>query len=198
MGYRELLQALEAEVERQIRELDEEAARESCRLLDETRRQVDAERRTALAREGRRLDEEARRAVGRARLEQAQVLLAEKRRLLAELRREAEARLPALGDDASLARLVDELVLELDEGPLEFRVAPGQEEALARHLGRRHPELLRLATITGAPEIRGGVEVSLGGRQRLDNTLPSRLDRVWPLLEGAVAARLFGEDEGGS
>lgn len=196
MGYQELLRALEDEVGRRIRELDEEAERESRRILEETRRQLAAERQAALAREGRRLDEEASRAVGEAGREQERALLVEKRRLLAELRREAEARLFALGDAALLARLVDELVPDLGEGPLEFRVPAGQEEALRRDLGQRHPELLRRATITGSPGIGGGVEVS-SGRQLLDSTLPSRLEKAWPLLEGGVAARLFGEGDGG-
>ncbi len=196
MGYRELLEALEAEVGRRIRELDEEAGRESRRLLEETRPQLAAERAAALAREGRRLDEEASRAVGRARVEEERTLLAEQWRLMAELRREAEARLSALSDAALLTRLVDELAPELGEGPLEFRVEEGQEEHLESHLARRHPELLRRATIAGSPDVHGGVQVSLGGRQRLDNTLPSRLEKAWPLLEGEVAARLFGEGEG--
>ncbi len=108
MGYRELLEALEAEVGRRIRELDEEAGRESRRLLEETRPQLAAERAAALAREGRRLDEEASRAVGRARVERERTLLAEQWRLMAELRREAEARLSALSNDdvdAALGRL---------------------------------------------------------------------------------------------
>src|SRR5574341_2000144 len=107
MGYRELLEALEAEVGRRIREIDEEAERESRRLLEETHPQLAAERAAALAREGRRLDEEASRAVGRARIERERTLLAEQWRLMAELRREAEARLPALSDAALLTCLVN-------------------------------------------------------------------------------------------
>lgn len=197
MGYRELLQALEEEVGRQVRELQEQARREGQRLLEETRRQVAAEREEVLTRERRRFEEEAGRALSRARLEQERGLLGEKRRLLAELRREAEARLPGLGEATLLARLADELVPELGDGPLEFRVDKGQEEYLRQHLSQRHPGLLLRATITGAADRCGGVKVSLAGRQLLDNTLPSRLQKAWPLLEGGIATILFGEGDGG-
>jgi vacuolar-type H+-ATPase subunit E/Vma4 len=116
---------------------------------------------------------------------------------MAELRREAEARLPAMNDAEVLARLVDDLVPELGEGPIEFRVREGQEEPLRAHLGRHHPGLLPRAAIHGSPDVPGGVEVALGGRQVLDNTLPSRLRNAWQALEPEIAARLLGEGHGG-
>jgi vacuolar-type H+-ATPase subunit E/Vma4 len=197
MGYRELLQALEEEVGRQIRERRAEASRERERVLDTTRQELTATRDKVLQEERRRLEEESARALSRARLEMEHVILGEMRRLTAELLREAEARLAAMNDADVLTRLVDEVVPELDEGPVEFRVRAGQEEHLRAHLSRHHPGLLPRATINGSPTVRGGVEVSLGGRQVLDNTLPSRLQNAWQHLEPEIASILFGESHGG-
>jgi vacuolar-type H+-ATPase subunit E/Vma4 len=197
MGYRELLQALEEEIGRQIRERQADAAQERERLLERTRRELGATRETVLAEERRRLEAASARALSRARLEREHAILGEARRQMAELRREAEARLPAMNDADGLARLVDDLVPELGEGPMEFRVRAGQEEPLRAHLSRHHPGLLPRAGIHGSPDVPGGVEVALGGRQILDNTLPSRLRNAWQALEPEIAARLFGEGHGG-
>lgn len=194
MGYRELLQALEEEVGRQIREGRAEAAQEERRILDATRAELEARRQTVLDEERRRLGEASARALSAARLEQDRALVVLMRRQLAELRQAAEARLAQASDHELLPRLVDELVPELGDGPLVFRVRPGQEEDLAAHLRRMHPGLVARSTIEGSPDVGAGVEVSLAGRQRLDNTLGSRLDNVWRQLEPEIAGTLFRQE----
>ena len=194
MGYRELLQALEEEVGRQIRERRAQAAQEQRRLLETTRMELAAMREKVLEEEQRRLGEESARALSRARLDQDRAILAEMRRQMAELQREAEARLPAMNDPDLLTRLVDEVVPELGEGSVVFRVREGYEQQLENHLSRNHPGLLPRSTIQGSPDVRGGVEVSLGGRQRLDNTLRSRLLNAWQQLEPEIAAILFQQE----
>ena len=196
MGYVELLQALEEEVERQVREIQEEAERDARRILEETRHGLAAEREELLGRERRRLDGEGRGELARARLGADRELLAEMRHLLEGLRREAESRLPALEDPFVLPRLVEELVPELGQAPLEFRVARRHQEHLRRYLAETHPALLARATIIASDDLGGGVEVALGDRADLDNTLASRLDRAWELLEGEIAALLFGAGDG--
>src|SRR5512139_839651 len=151
MGYRELLQALEDEVGRQIRERRAEALRERERLLDTTHQELTAMREKVLDEEQRRLEEESARALSRARLELEHAILAETRRQMAELLREVEVRLPAMNNADVLTRLVDEIVPELDAGPAEFRVRAGQEEHLRAHLRRHHPGLLPRATVVGSP-----------------------------------------------
>lgn len=193
MGYRELLQALAEEVGRQIRELRAEAAQERERLFDTTRKELAVRREKVLAEERRRLKEESARALSRARMEKERAILGETRRQMAELEREAEAGLPAMNGAEVLARLTDELAPELGEGPVEFRVGEGHEEQLRDHLRRNHPALLTRATIRGSADVRGGVEVSLGGRQLLDNSLRSRLQNAWQLLEPEIARILFGD-----
>jgi len=199
VGYHELLRALEDEVERQIRRIEADAD-EACRRLDaKVHRELAARRDAALAAEARRLDDEAQRAVGRARFEQARTLLAEQRRLLAGLRQEAERRLASLDDAALAARLVDDIAPELGDRPVELRVDRGREAAFVDALSRRHPELARRATVTGMEGLGGGVVAALDeGRQLLDNSLRSRLEKAWQQLEGELAAELFGEGTRGS
>jgi len=196
MGYRELLQALEEEVGRQIRERRTEASEEQRGLLETTRTELLARRQKVLDEERRRLAEESARALSRARLDQDRAILAEMRRQMAELQREAEARLrlPAMNDIDLLTRLVDEVVPELGEGSVVFRVREGYERHLQDHLSRNHPGLLPRSTIEGSPDVRGGVEVSLDGRMRLDNTLRSRLLNAWQQLEPEIAAILFQQE----
>jgi vacuolar-type H+-ATPase subunit E/Vma4 len=195
VGYRELLQALEEEVGRQIRERRAQASRECQLLLDTARGELTAGREKVLAEERRRQAEETARALSRARLEEERAILGEMRRLMEDVRHEAERRLPSLNDPELLGRLVDEVVPELGEGPIQFRVREGGEEHLAAHLGRNHPGLLPRSKIVGTPDVRGGVEVSLGGRQRFDNTLRARLLVAWQRLEPEIAALLFRPDD---
>jgi vacuolar-type H+-ATPase subunit E/Vma4 len=199
VGYHELLTALEDEVERQIRRIEADAD-ETCRRVDaKIHRELAARREAALVAEARRLDEEAQRAVSHARFEEARMLLVEQRRLLADLRQEAERRLPALDEAALAARLVDDIAPELGDGPVELRVNAGREAAFVDALSRRHPELARRAIVTAVEGMGGGVVAALdNGRQLLDNSLPSRLEKAWQQLEGELAAELFGEVTDGS
>jgi vacuolar-type H+-ATPase subunit E/Vma4 len=194
VGYRELLQALEEEVGRQIRERLREAAQQQRQLVETTRAELSARREEVLAEEGRRLAEESARALSRVRLEQEGALLREMRRQMADLRGAADARLPTVNDPDLLMRLVEEVVPELGEGALLFRVKEGYEHALEDHLRLAHPALLARSTIEGSPDVCGGVEVSVAGRQRVDNTLPSRLQAAWEQLETDIAALLFANE----
>ncbi|OFW05196.1 MAG: hypothetical protein A3I61_10575 [Acidobacteria bacterium RIFCSPLOWO2_02_FULL_68_18] len=199
MGYHELLEALEDEVERQIRQIEADTE-EHCQRLDaKVRRELVARRDGAVAAEQRRLDAEAQRALSRARFQQARTLLVEQRRLLAEVRQEAERRLPALDEAAPAVRLVDEVVPELGEGPVEFRVSPGREAAFMEALARRHPGLARRSTVSSLDGGGGGIVAAFDrGRQLLDNSFRSRLERAWQQMEGELAAELFGDLTDGS
>lgn len=194
MGYRELLQALEEEVGRQIRERRAEASQQQKQLLETTRMELSTRRETVLEEERNRLAEESARSISRARLEQDRAILGEMRRQLADLRSAAEARLPAMNDPDLLTRLVDEIVPELDEGALLFRVMKGYEPKIESHLRARHPTLLPRSTVEGSPEVHGGVEVSVAGRQLFDNTLRSRLHAAWEQLEPQIVALLFKQE----
>jgi vacuolar-type H+-ATPase subunit E/Vma4 len=191
VGYRELLQALEEEVKRQIQERRAEASREQGRILEAARAELLARREAVLTEERRLLADEAARALSGARLEQERALLGEMRRQLGELRSAAESRLSTMNDAELLMKLVDEVVPELGEGPLVFRVKDGYAAELESHLRLHHPDLVARSTVVSSPDVGGGVEVSLGTRQRLDNTLRSRLDNAWRQLEPEIAAILL-------
>jgi vacuolar-type H+-ATPase subunit E/Vma4 len=191
MGYRELLQALEEEVGRQIRERRREASQQQAQLLETTRLELSAKREKVLEEERRRLAEESAQTLSRARLEQERAVLVEMRRQMADLQSAAEARLPNLDAPDLLARLVDEVVPELGEGALLFRVRAGDQPHVESHLRLKHPDLLSRSTVEGSPEVPGGVEVAVMGRQRFDNTLRSRLLVAWQQLEPEIAALLL-------
>lgn len=199
MGYHELLEALDDEVERQVRRIEADAEASCQQLQAGTRRELEARRDAALADEERRLEEHARQRIGRARFEQARALLVEQRRLLDDIRHEAERRLAALDDAGLAARFVGEIAAELGDGAVEFRVGPGQEAGLVAALWRLHPGLAPRATVVGDEGLGGGVVAVLdGGRQLLDNSLPSRLEKAWQQMEGELSAQLFGDSTGGS
>ncbi|HEY6106978.1 MAG TPA: hypothetical protein VIV59_13420 [Anaeromyxobacteraceae bacterium] len=194
MGYQELLHALEEEVRGEARALGERAREERERILAEARRAAGGARETALARLDADMAAERVRAEARAALEVERNLLAEKRRLLEALRREVLARLPARAGPHA-ARLLAEALGDEPGGPLEVEVDPGQEEAVRALLARDHPGPAARATVRAAASARGGVVVR-GERATLDNSLPARLEKAWPDLEGEAAAILFGGGDG--
>jgi vacuolar-type H+-ATPase subunit E/Vma4 len=198
VGYRELLQALQDEVGCQVRELREKAIEESRHIRAATERDIVSKRNDTLDAEGQRLLEEATRSLAQGRLERERALLKEMRREMEAVRVEVQTRLPARDSSALLARLVEDVVPHVGEGPVEFRVKPGHEHALRSHLERLHPSLVPRATIHGSSDVSGGVRLSLAGRQILDNTLPSRLEKAWQLLEADIAGILFGDAHGGT
>ncbi|MGE3842145.1 MAG: V-type ATP synthase subunit E [Vicinamibacterales bacterium] len=192
MGYRELLQALEDEVERQIAELREGAAQQRRDLLATTRREIDRRRQQALAEARHRLAADAAEALSLARVEGQRAMLVEMRAAMADLRAAAEAGLALMDQPDLLKRLLDETAKELDnDDALVFRTSSRSAPLIAPYLAARHPALLARSTVESSASIVGGVEVSIAGRQRFDNTLSSRLRVAWERLEPELAARLF-------
>lgn len=194
MGYQDLLRALEEEVRSQARALGERAREERERILAEAREAAARGRAEALARLDAELAAARARAEARAALEVERTLLAEKRRLLEALRREVLAQVPARAGPHA-ARLLAEALADDPGGPLEVEVDPGQEEAVRALLARDHPGPAARATVRAAAGARGGVVVR-GQRATLDNSLPARLEKAWPDLEGEVTAILFGGGDG--
>jgi len=195
VGYRELLRALEEEVRGEARALGERARAERERILEEGRRAASQAREEALARLEAELAAERARAGARAALEVERTLLAEQRRFLEALRRDVLARLPARAGEEATARLLAEALADDPGGALEVEVDPGREEAVRALLARDHPGPAARATVRAAASARGGVVVR-GERATLDNSLPARLAKAWPDLEGEAAAILFGGGDG--
>jgi V/A-type H+-transporting ATPase subunit E len=193
VGYPELLRVLGEEAAREAREVRAAADRECARILSEARAAADGVRAAVLARVREEAEAHRRAAREAISLERERALLVERRRLLERLRLEALDRLRGAGGPALDAALLEELLPEVGEGPLEVLVDPGAEAEMGRALAALDPGLAARAVVRAAPEARGGVEL-VAGRRVLDDTLPSRLERAWPVLEAELATLLFGED----
>jgi len=196
VGYGELLRALEEEVRDQARVLRDGARAEGERLAAEGRRLAAGAREEALQRvaaEAAALREQSR---VRARLAEERVLLVEQRRFLDEIRDEARARLASLSSPSLTCRLLDESLADDDGGPLLAVVDPGHARPCHQHLGARHAGAAPRVEVAEAPVARGGVELRVGDRLVVDDTLPSRLERAWPALEVELSPLLFGETDG--
>ena len=195
MGYQEVLRALEEEVRAEVRALGERAQAERAGILEEARRAAAMAREETLARLDAEIAAERARAGARAALEVEWGLLAEKRRLLDAVRREILASLPLLAGPEATARLLAEALADETGGALEVEVDPGQEDAVRALLARDHPSPAARAKVRAAASARGGVVVR-GERATLDNSLPARLEKAWPDLEGEAATILFGGGDG--
>jgi V/A-type H+-transporting ATPase subunit E len=193
VGYGELLRVLEEEASREAREVRAAAEKERDRILAEARRVSGEVRMALLARERAAAEARRKAASEGAALEQERAVLAEQRRLLDALRADVAARLPAPAGTEVLATLLAETLPEAWDGPVTIVVDPGEEEACRALLANVRPDVLGRARIETAPAPRGGVAV-VCGRRELDDTLPSRLERAWPAIEGELAAILFAEE----
>jgi V/A-type H+-transporting ATPase subunit E len=187
MGYPELLRVLEGEAAREARDLRAAGAREAARIVEEAERAARAARDALLARERTEAEARRRSALEGVALQRERRLLFERRKLLDELRAEVLRRLPAAATPELDARLLAEVLPEASGGPIEIVVDPGREEAARAALAARPGAIVRAAAAR-----RGGVEI-VAGRRVLDNTLPSRLDRVWPVVEAELADLLLGD-----
>jgi len=187
-----LLRILREEAAREARELRAGAGREAARIAAEATSAAEAAARALRERDAEAL-EARRRAAGEAlAAERSRALLEEQRRILDALRAEVERRLPAPAGTEVAGRLVAELARELSAGPFILVVDPGEEAAVRAALDAALPGAAARAEIRTAPAARGGVLAIQGGRV-LDDTLPARLARAWPLLEAELAAFLFRE-----
>jgi len=187
VGYPELLRVLEEEAVREARAVREAGRREAARIVEEAGRAAGAAREAFVARERSEAEGRRRAAIESLALERERTLLFERRKLLEDLRQEIVRRLAAAGSAELDARLLAEVLPEAGDGPLEVIVDPGAEDAARAVLRGRAG-----ATVRAAPARRGGVEV-VAGRRVLDDTLPARLERAWPDLEGDLAALLLEE-----
>ncbi len=192
MGYAELLRVLEEEAAREAREVRAAAERERARILEEARAAAGSAREAVLARERREAEARRRAAREAVAIERDRTLLVARRRLLEGLREEARARLAAAGGPALDAALLAEILPEAGDGPLDVIVDPGAEAEARRALVALDPAAAARAVVRAAPEVRGGVEL-VAGRRVLDDTLPSRLERAWTVLEAELAGLLFAE-----
>jgi V/A-type H+-transporting ATPase subunit E len=191
VGYPELLRVLGEEAAREAGALRAAALREHDAIVADALAQAGAAREALVARARAEAEGLRRARLESMALDRDRVLLLERRRLLDDLRGEVGRRLAAAGSPAVDARLLAEVLPEAGDGPLEVVVDPGAEEAACAALRELAAAAADRATVRAAAERRGGVLV-VAGRLVLDDTLPARLERVWPDLEAELAA-LLGE-----
>jgi len=189
VGYPELLRVIEDEAGREEREVRAAAEREAARVLAEARAAADAAREAAIARARSEAERVVREAEERHALARERGLLVERRGVLESLRAEVAQALRAASSPALDAALLAEVLPDAGPGPLEVIVDPGAEDAARRALAALDPDAAARATIRAARAARGGVAI-VSGRLVLDDTLPARLDRLWPDLEPELAGIL--------
>lgn len=192
-GYPELLRVIEAEAEREASALRDAAARDRERILDQARaaaRPLGAALLDRTRRECAERERLSREALAQAR---ARALLLAHRAELDALREAAARALADAAGPALDARLLEELLPEAGDDPFELEVDPGAEPACRAALERLDPAAAARSRIVAAPAPRGGLRL-LAGRRVLDDTLPARLERLWPEVEGELAGILFGEE----
>jgi V/A-type H+-transporting ATPase subunit E len=191
VGYPELLRVLGEEAAREVREVRATAERERAAILARAQEEAAAAREALVTRARAEADARRRSRLESIALERERALLVERRRLLADLHDEVLRRLGTAATPELDARLLAELLPEVVEGPFEVIVDPGGEDPIRAVLGAAGPGVAARATVSVAPERRGGVAV-VAGRRVLDDTLPARLERAWPELEAALAT-ILGE-----
>jgi len=191
VGYPELLRVLGEEAAREVREVRATAERERAAILARAQEEAAAAREALVTRARAEADARRRSRLESIALERERALLVERRRLLADLYDEVLRRLGTAATPELDARLLAELLPEVVEGPFEVIVDPGGEDPIRAVLGAAGPGVAARATVSVAPERRGGVAV-VAGRRVLDDTLPARLERAWPELEAALAT-ILGE-----
>ena len=189
MGYPELLRVIEEEAGREGRDARAAAERKAAQILEEARAAASAARDATIARARADAERLVREAEERHGLERERVLLVERRRALEAVKAEALEAARQAGTPALDAALLPEVLAGAVPGALEVIVDPGAEEAARAALARLDPALVARATVRAAGERRGGVAV-IAGRLLLDDTLPARVERLWPELEPEVAALL--------
>lgn len=160
----------------------EEARKAAATEVDSQRARAEADRRTAVAR-----------AQSTAQVRAAAQVLQAKDQAITEVFRRAEEQLRKVQQDkaryaAALRAMIREAASGLN-GRIVVEVHPDDRE-LAKQAVR---DLGLDAEVATAEDVSGGVRVATADRRFVvENTLPSRLERVRPVAASEVAALLWG------
>lgn len=185
MGLEEILRSLEAEADRDGRQLIEDARAQAEKLLRRAEDEARAQQRAALEEVDRRCAEERRDRLGRARARLRLERESLRSGAVEHVFSEARAGLAVLVEGAayrhSLPVLLEE-ALAAAEAPTAVRAHPRDAETLAA----ARPDV----TVEPDPDVAAGVIVR-DGAATIDNSLAARLQRAKELLQGEVAGLLF-------
>lgn len=220
MSLERILQALDAEAERQIAALKQTTQLEIERICTQAQVEAEATRQKHLDASGATLQIERTRLLNRARQEALQTVLNARESLLAAALESAARHLAALATSehypAYLRRLTQEAMEHVGQnGPCCLHVYPQDVEVMSRIVremgcsvtvqGDLAPEMnphpnprLRAVAGVGASssgDSLGGVEATTpDGRIRLANTLAARLHRAASLYRAQIAEIVFDQE----
>ncbi len=198
-----ILQALEAEAERLVAEIDQAAQVEVERILTQAQAKAVVVRQKHLTAIEAPLRAERARLLNRAKLARLQLVLGTREELMTAALEAAARRLAALTSSQAYAgwlrQLTREVVTALGLNNLTLHV---QDSDLAL-MNRLVEELGLSATVTGDLELAAELEQDLGGvvvttpdgRISLINTLGIRLQRVATLYRARIAEMLFEDQQ---
>jgi vacuolar-type H+-ATPase subunit E/Vma4 len=198
-----ILQALEAEAERLVAEIDQAAQVEVERILTQAQAKAAGVRQKHLTAIEAPLRAERARLLNRAKLTRLQLVLGTREDLITAALEAAARRLAALTSSQAYAgwlrKLTQEAVAALGLNNLTLHV---QDSDLAL-MNRLVQELGFSATVTGDLELAAELERELGGvvvttpdgRISLVNTLGVRLQRVAALYRARIAELLFEDQQ---
>ena len=199
MSLEKILQALDAEAERLVSEIDQATQAEVERLQAEAQTEAAAVRQKHLTAMKAPLKAEQSRLLNRAKQEALQIVMGTREDLITAALEAAERRLKALPANEARAGLLRRLTAEAVEafGPngLNLRVHSGDVAMMERIVDK----MGLTATVTGGlehdetigGELGGLVATTADGRISLVNTSAVRLKRAAHLYRAQIAAMIF-------
>jgi len=185
-----------ADARRQAERLRRRAEQDAKQTLDRARQEAEADRQRRLAEARAEADRRRRLTLATVPVEEGRMRAARIEEALDGIREAARERLD--GRDGidyreALVRLAAEAVARMEGEMFVLALSDGDREAFGadlpetvrRRVGR---EGIQVSLSAEAAEIEGGVIVrDAEGRQRWDNSLASRLERLWPALRRRIA-----------
>lgn len=185
-----------ADARRQADRLHRRAERDATETTDQAQREAEADREQRLARARAEADRRRRLTLATVPVAEGRLRAARIEEVLRGIREAARERLAARdGYDyrAMLARLAAEPVREMEGQAFVLELAEADRQAhgpdlaadVRRRVGR---EGLQVSLAAEPAPMAGGVIVrDAEGRQRWDNSVSARLERLWPALRRRVA-----------
>lgn len=204
MPLENILEALEAETERRIIEIEQAAQIEIERIRSQTQAEVEAARQKHVAAIRTPLQAEQARILNQAKLEALQIVMGARENVITSVLEAATHRLAEIPFTEAYAGVLLHLTQEAVD-------TLGVDGTLCMHVHSRDVALMNcivremglLATVTGGLENKGSSENCLGGvvvttpdgRISLVNTLKTRLQRVASLHRAQIAKLVFGNEQ---
>ncbi len=186
-----------ADARRQADRLRRRAERDAKATIEKAEREAEADRTERLDKARAEADRRRRRTLASVPVEEGRMRAARIEEALEGIRAAARERLLARqGYDyrAALVRLAGEALAAMDGQTFVLELAEADRDTLGPDLAaavrdRDGREGLDVAPAAEPADIAGGVIVrDAEGRQRWDNSLAARLERLWPALRRRVAA----------